>query len=112
MPDPLPGDRPPPHAAKAPKIEVAGIVVTGSGFLPDEIVTIRISRPEDDVSDYLTYPANRVGRLRAELPASAANGTMYIAATDHRPDPGDACGRLWSNTCTLFADQIQNETGS
>jgi hypothetical protein len=26
---------------------------------------------------------------------------MFIAATDHRPDPDGACGWLWSNACTL-----------
>jgi len=102
MASPLPGDRPPPQGPSAPTIEARGNVVTGYGFLPDQTITLRISRPDDDISDYLAYTTDRFGRLRAELPASAADGTVYIAATDHRPDPDDACGRLWSNTCTPF----------
>jgi hypothetical protein len=33
---------------------------------------------------------------------NGVTGKLYIAATDHRPDPDGACGRLWSNTCSLF----------
>jgi hypothetical protein len=40
------------------------------------------------------------GDLHCELPNSAT-GTLSIAATNRRPDPGGACGRLWSNTYTV-----------
>ena len=87
----------------APTISAVS-VVTGSGFLPDHEVTIRITCAGDGVSDYLTYATDPGGHLYAELPASAVVGTVQITATDHRPDPDGACGRLWSNTYTLAAD--------
>jgi len=80
----------------------AGVVI-GTDFLPDHDVTVRIARPEEDVSDYLTYTADRNGHLYADLPATAMTGMLQIAVTDHRPDPDGACGRLWSNTYTLGA---------
>ncbi|HZE14657.1 MAG TPA: hypothetical protein VE197_02515 [Mycobacterium sp.] len=63
-------------------------------------MTIRITRAGEDISDYLTYLTDGHGYLHCELPDSAP-GTVYIAATDHRPDAEGACGRLWSNTYTL-----------
>jgi hypothetical protein len=91
---------PVPHPSVTPVISAHGQLVTGSGFLPDHNVSIRITRAGDDISDYLTYLADGVGCLHCELPTSTA-GTWYIAATDHRPEPDGACGRLWSNTYTL-----------
>jgi hypothetical protein len=85
-----------------PAITVTRVgVVIGADFLPDREVTVRITRPGESVSDYLTYRTDRNGHLYADLPATAVTGMLQIAATDHRPDPDDACGRLWSNTCTL-----------
>jgi len=83
-----------------PTISAHGLLVTGSGFLPDHRVAIRITRAGEDISDYLTYMTDGHGYLHSELPTSAT-GTLYVAATDHRPDPEGACGRLWSNTCPL-----------
>ena len=76
-------------------------VVIGAGFLPDREVTVRITRPGESVSDYVTYTSDRNGDLHAELPATALSGILEIAATDHRPDPDGPCGRIWSNTYTL-----------
>jgi hypothetical protein len=85
-----------------PAITVTRIgVVIGAGFLPDREVTVRITRPRESVSDYVTYTSDRNGDLHAELPATALSGILEIAATDHRPDPDGPCGRIWSNTCTL-----------
>jgi hypothetical protein len=78
-------------------------VVIGAGFLPDHEVTVGIVCPGDDVVDYLSYTTDRNGRLHAELPATVTTGRPQIAATDHRPNPNGACGRLWSNTYTLDA---------
>jgi hypothetical protein len=89
-----------PHPFATPTISAHGHLVTGSGFLPDHNVSIRITRAGEDISDYLTYLADGDGCLLCELPNSAP-GTLYIAATDHRPEPYGACGRLWSNTYTL-----------
>jgi hypothetical protein len=83
-----------------PTISVHGHLVTGSGFLPDHRVAIRITRAGEDIDDYLTYVTDGHGYLHSELPNSST-GTLYVAATDHRPDPQGACGQLWSNTYTL-----------
>jgi hypothetical protein len=80
----------------------AGVVI-GTEFLPDHDVTVSISRPGEDIADYLNYTTDRDGRLYADLPATALTGTLYVAATDHRPDPDGACGLLWSNTYILNA---------
>jgi hypothetical protein len=88
----------------APAITVTRVgVVIGADFLPDHDVTVRITRPGEEISDYLTYTADRNGHLYADLPATALTGMLQVAATDHRPDPDGPCGWLWSNTCTLTA---------
>jgi hypothetical protein len=85
-----------------PAITVTRVgVVIGADFLPDREVTVRIARPGESVSDYVTYTSDRNGDLHAELPATALSGILQIAATDHRPDPDGQCGRIWSNTYTL-----------
>src|SRR5271155_4205461 len=89
-----------PHSSGTPTIGAKGHLVTGSGFLPDHRVAIRITRAGEDIDDYLTYVTDGDGCLHSDLP-NGVTGKLYIVATDHRPDPDDACGRLWSNTCTL-----------
>ena len=88
------------HSADSPTISAQGNLVTGSGFLPDHRVAIRVTRAGEDISDYLTDMTDGHGYLHCELP-NGATGKLYIAATDHLPDPQGACGRLWSNTYTL-----------
>src|SRR4051812_46662184 len=100
MPTPVSDSPTASHAHDTPTISAHGHVVTGTGFLPDHNVTIRITRRGEDVSDYLPYATDRNGHLCAALPTSAV-GTLHITASDHRPDPDGACGRLWSNTYTL-----------
>jgi hypothetical protein len=95
--NPVRGESP---AKPAITVTRAGVVI-GTDFLPDHEVTVRIIRSGENLSDYLTYRADRNGHLYADLPATAVTGMLQIAATDHRPDPDDACGRLWSNTYTL-----------
>ena len=100
MPIPVSDNPPVPHSPATPTISVQRHLVTGSGFLPYHTVTVQITRAGEDISDYLTYMADGHGYLHCDLP-NGATGTLYIAATDHRPDPDGACGRLWSNTYTL-----------
>jgi hypothetical protein len=97
--NPIRGESP---ATPAITVTRAGIVI-GADFLPDREVTVRITRPGESVSDYVTYTSDRNGDLHAELPPTALHGILQIAATDHRPDPGGQCGRIWSNTYTLKA---------
>jgi hypothetical protein len=89
-----------PHSYGTPTISATGHLVTGSGFLPDHIVAIRITRAGEDIDDYLAYVTDGHGYLHSELPSSVT-GTVSIAATDHRGDPDGACGWLWSNACIL-----------
>jgi len=89
-----------PHSSTTPTICAEGHLVTGCGFLPDHEVAVRITRAGEDVDDYLTYVTNGNGCFHSEVP-NDVTGTLYIAATDHRPDPEGDCGRLWSNICTL-----------
>jgi hypothetical protein len=85
----------------APAITGAvGYVVTGTGFLPDNI-TIRITRSGDGVTDYIAYTTDANGRLDAALPTDPTADTLHVSASDHRPDPDSADGLLWSNTCTI-----------
>ena len=84
-----------------PTISTEGHLVIGSGFLPYHDVAIRITRAGDDIDDYLTYVTDGDGCLHSDLP-NGVTGKLHIAATDHRRDPQGACGRLWSNTCSLF----------
>ena len=78
-----------------PAITVTRVgVVIGVGFLPGCEVTVRISRPGENVSDYVTYASDRNGDLYAELPATALSGILEIAATDHRPDGALDCGEV------------------
>jgi hypothetical protein len=101
VPIPLSDNRYASHSSAAPTIYAHGHLVTGSGFLPDHRVAIRITGAGEDIDDYLTYVTDGDGCLHSDLP-NGVTGKLYIAATDHRPDPGGACGRLWSNTCSLF----------
>ena len=88
----------------APTISAQGLLVRGSGFLPNHDVTVRLIWAAEDISDYLAYSADGHGCLLCQLPESVT-GMLYIAATDHRRDADGACGRLWSNTCTLVVPE-------
>jgi len=88
------------HSSAAPNISAHGHLVTGSGFLPDHSIALRITHAGEDITDYVTYATDGDGYVHCEVPDSAV-GRLYIAATDHRSDPEGACGRLWSNTCIL-----------
>jgi len=82
------------------------VLVTGSGFLPNRSVTIRITYVGDDVVDYLTYVSDADGYLSAPLPETAVTETGHIAVTDHRPDPDGDGGLLWSNTVIVTSGGI------
>ena len=62
------------------------VLITGSGFLPNRPVTVRIAYGGEDVVDYLTYISDADGALSAPLPETAVTETGHITVTDHRPD--------------------------
>ncbi len=105
----MPTDRPgnyapvPPQQAAGPIISASRgqVVITGSGFLPNHSVSIRITSVGEDIVDYLTYVTDALGGLSAPLPETAIIETGHIAVTDHRPDPDCDRGLLWSNTVTV-----------
>ena len=77
------------------------VVVTGTGFLPNHSVTVRITTDGEDIVDYLTYTTDPNGCLSAALPQTAIDRDAQITATDHRPDPKGDHGLLWSNAVTV-----------
>ena len=92
---PVPPDQPAGPIISASHGEV---LITGSGFLPNHSVTIRIADIGEDIVDYLTYVSDANGDLSAPLPETSITGTGHVAVTDHRPDPDGDRGLLWSNT--------------
>ena len=93
-----------PGVFAAPAISTAGYTaITGTGFLPNHNVTVRVVYSVDDVADYLAFTTDRHGDLVAELPIGPELGVLSVSVSDHRPDPDGECGLLWSNTETLGA---------
>src|SRR5271168_3340167 len=66
-----------PHSYGTPTIGAKGHLVTGSGFLPDHNVAIRITHAGEDIDDYLAYVTDGDGYLHSELPSSVT-GTLSI----------------------------------
>jgi hypothetical protein len=102
MPTDVPGNHTParPVRPAGPIISADDrqVFITGTGFLPNRPVTVRIAHSGDDVVDYLTYISDTDGALRAPLPETAVTETGHITVTDHRPDPAGDGDLLWSNT--------------
>jgi hypothetical protein len=106
MPTDAPGEQVP-----APPVQPTGpiisacrdqVLITGTGFLPDCAVTVRITHTGEDIVDYLTYISDADGCLCAALPETAITDTGHIAVTDHRPDPAGDGDLLWSNTVIVI----------
>jgi hypothetical protein len=102
MPTEVPGNQSParPVRSTGPIISASSgqAIITGSGFLPNRSVTVRIAFSGEHVVDYLTYISDADGGLSAPLPETAVTETGHITVTDHRPDPDGDGGLLWSNT--------------
>ena len=80
------------------------VLITGTGFLPNCPVTVRIEYSGEDIVDYLTYTTDADGGLSAPLPQTAVTETGHITVTDHRPDPHGDGGLLWSNTVIVASN--------
>ncbi|HYQ36707.1 MAG TPA: hypothetical protein VER10_12675 [Mycobacterium sp.] len=108
MPTDVPSDSAPTRSVgpASPFIRVSRgqIYVTGTGFLPNQPVTVRITNSGEGVVDYLTYISDADGRVDAALPETAAIQTGHITVTDQRRDPAGDCGLLWSNTVIVTPD--------
>jgi hypothetical protein len=78
------------------------VMITGTGFLPNCPVTVRIMGGGQGIMDYLTYISDADGYLSAALPETAIIETGHIAVTDHRPHPAGDGGLLWSNTVIVI----------
>jgi hypothetical protein len=78
-------------------------LITGTGFLPNCPVTVRITCDGQGIVDYLTYISDADGYLSAALPETAIIETGHIAVTDNRPDAAGHGGLLWSNTVIVTA---------
>jgi hypothetical protein len=107
MPTDAPGEHAPaqPAGQTSPIISASRgqILITGTGFLPNCPVTVRITYSGEDIVDYLTYISDADGFLSAALPAAAiTTETAYnIAVTDQRRDLAGDGGLLWSNTVVV-----------
>jgi hypothetical protein len=110
MPTDVPGHQPParPVRPAGPIITAydGEIFITGTGFLPNRPVTVRIAHSDDDVVDYLTYISDADGALSAPLPETAVTETGRITVTDHRPDHAGNGGVLWSNTVIVTTNGV------
>jgi hypothetical protein len=78
------------------------LVVTGFGFLPNRIVTVRAVddalNPERDFQQSST-PSGELKNMRINLPCTSGL-PFHVSATDSRPGPG-ILGVVFSNTVTL-----------
>jgi hypothetical protein len=96
-----PVERPPvpPVGGTSPVISASRgqVLITGTGFLPNCAVTVRITYGGQGIVDYLTYISDADGYLSAALPETAIIETEHITVTDNRADPAGG-GLLWSNT--------------
>ena len=86
-------------------------LITGSGFLPNQPVTVRITNSGDGVVDYLTYISDADGCLDAALPDTTVAQTWHITVTDQRPEPAGDCGLLWSNTVVVAFARADGSSG-
>jgi hypothetical protein len=96
----------PPAPSTKPSINVssrgsgsgAQFTVTGSGFLPNKTVTVRVVDAAFNMSSF-QQSSDASGNITANLsiPCSSAS-PLHFSATDGRPDPSDLTGVLWSNT--------------
>ncbi len=75
----------------------AVFTITGSGFVPNSTVTIRVvDESLNQRSFSQSAAANGDLNARISLPCTSG-GTLHFSATDGRPDPTDLTGVLWSN---------------
>jgi integrase/recombinase XerD len=60
-------------------------LITGTGFLPDCSVTVRIAYRGEDIVDYLTYTSDADGYLNAALPETAIGESLLTGLRNDTP---------------------------
>lgn len=102
---PLPKRKPLPTTPPSISVSTEGsgasvFVITGSGFLPNHVVHIRV------VDDALTtvffqQSSDGSGQFKLRQSIQCITGlALHFSANDERSDPHDHTGTLWSNTFT------------
>ncbi|MBE9139177.1 hypothetical protein IQ254_18580 [Nodosilinea sp. LEGE 07088] len=108
-PQPTPTPTPIPPPAK-PSISVnydgpaaeASFTVTGSGFVPNHAVHIRVVNNFTLQNGFFDTSSNASGAIDHEINIPSIPGIkLSFSANDERSDPSDLTGTLWSNTVTL-----------
>jgi hypothetical protein len=96
-----------PPPVTRPSIAVQGkgdgsFVVTGSGFLPNATLHIRVVDGPFGNSVFFTDTSDPAGRLRGFMTGKICQrpGQLFFSANDGRADATDLTGTLWSNTVT------------
>lgn len=95
---------PPPRLIISVSTEGSGassvFVVTGSGFLPNHVVHVRVV---DDAlaTVFFQQSSDGSGQFKLRQSIQCITGlALHFSANDERPDPHDLTGTLWSNTVT------------
>lgn len=103
-----PQSPPPPPPPAPPSISVsrqgATFTLTGSGFLPNHTLLIRVVDPATFAGNYYNTSSDGAGKLNFSLtPPCPPSGQLACSASDSRsvPTSQDHTGMLWSNTVTL-----------
>lgn len=109
VPEPEPTD---PPVLPRPLISVgyqgpagqASFTVTGSNFLANHVVHIRVVNDSNLVTAFFDTTANSSGHINHQINFACAPGTrLSFSANDERDDKTDLTGTLWSNTAKVTA---------
>jgi hypothetical protein len=112
MPTDVPGNQPParPVRPAGPIISACygKVCITGTGFLPNCPVTVRITCSSDDIVDYLTDISDADGGLSAPLPETAVTetGTSPSPTTAPVPLVTEACCGVTPSSLPLPVREI------
>jgi hypothetical protein len=78
--------------------------VSGTGFLPNHVVHIRVVNNASLVTVFFDAASDSSGRINHPITFEVAFPQRYsFSANDERRDSGDLTGTLWSNTVTITA---------
>ncbi len=77
--------------------------VTGSGFLPNHVVHIRVADAFANPNLFFNAQSDTMGKFTTRLPIPCGPGVLYFSANDERPVPSSAdhTGTWWSDTVSI-----------